>query len=136
VVAALGFRGAARPGWERRVFGAATLVWSLAAGGLGSILVLAWVFTDHDFWRWNENVFQLNPGFLAVAVMAVPVVLGRAPAPRLLRWLRMLAWISVLALALKLLPDLGQENWEVVAVALPLNAALALAASRFAGRER
>jgi hypothetical protein len=116
-----------------RILGMGIAGWSLVAGLLGWILILAWAFTDHDFWRWNENLFQTSPLLLAGPILAIPMIRGRAPSAAMRRLFR---WVAVLALAgvlLKVLPWLGQQNWEVVAVALPVNLALAWVVDRLPG---
>jgi len=136
VIVTLPLVGAGGGGGGQRLFGAAAAGWSLLAGILGWVLLVAWIFTDHDFWRWNENLLQLNPASLVAGVLALPLLAGRRPSPKLVPFLRGVALLSAGALLLKLLPWFGQGNWEVVAVALPVNAALALAASRLEGRSR
>ncbi|HSG49542.1 MAG TPA: DUF4105 domain-containing protein, partial [Longimicrobiales bacterium] len=130
-VGALGRWGAAgsRPG--TRAFGGALVAWSLVTGLLGAILVLAWAFTDHDFWGWNENLLQLSPLSLGIAVLALPLLLGRAPGRRLRTLLGWVAALSAAALVVKLFPGADQRNWEVVAVALPVHLALAWWVARF-----
>jgi MFS family permease len=116
-----------------RILGMAIAGWSLVAGLLGWILVLAWAFTDHDFWRWNENLFQTSPLLIAGPVLAIPMIRAGTPGTAMRRLLR---WVAALALAgvlLKVLPWLGQQNWEVVAVTLPVNLALAWVVDRLAG---
>ena len=59
----LGGRGASASG----PLGLAIL-WSLVAGLAGTVLAGLWVFTDHLYSYRNENLFQLNPLSLLVAV--------------------------------------------------------------------
>ncbi|MDT8341838.1 MAG: DUF4105 domain-containing protein [Longimicrobiales bacterium] len=132
VVAGLAGWGAAGSRTAIRLLGGAVLAWSLMAGLLGLVLVVAWALTDHDFWRWNENLLQLSPLSLAAAALAFPLLAGRQPGRALVRVLTAVAWLSAGALLLKLLPGLGQQNWEVVAVALPLHFAAAWGARRLA----
>lgn len=117
----LGRRGGAGSGAARRGLGALVLVWSLLAGLLGWLLVVAWVFTDHDFWWWNENVFQFDPLLVAGVILSVPLLRGRAPGPRLQRFLQVMAVVATAAVLLKLLPGLGQGNWGVLALTLPVH---------------
>jgi len=126
-LARLGARGS---GMGARLFGGAVILWSLLGGLLGTILALAWAFTDHDFWRWNENLLQLNPLSLVAVVAGLPLLVGRPPGRVLRRVLVAVAWVGAGALLLKLLPGLGQGNWEVVATALPLHLAAAWGVAR------
>ncbi len=103
--------------------------WSCLAGGLGAALIAAWVLTDHDHWRWNENVFVLNPLLLGATIPGVALALGRRPAAYLDRLLRAVAISSLMAILLKLLPG-SQDNRDVLVVALSLNLALAVVLSR------
>lgn len=130
-LAGLGAWGARGSRVGATVFGAALAAWSLLAGLLGTVLLLAWAFTDHDFWRWNENLLQLNPLSLAALVLAIPVLLGRAPGRRLRGLLVWVAALALAAVALKVVPGVDQGNWEVVVVALPVHLALAWAVARF-----
>lgn len=113
-----------------RVLGLAVLGWSLLLGGLGWILLVAWAFTDHDFWGWNENLFLASPFLLAGVWLAIPLLRGRAPGPRLRALLVLVAGVAVAGVALKLLPGVDQGNWEVVAALLPAHLVLAREARR------
>lgn len=132
-VAVLGGWGAggSRPG--TRIFGGALAAWSLLTGILGTVLLVAWAFTDHDFWGWNENLLQLSPLSLAIAILAFPLLAGRPPGRRLRTLLGWVAALSAAAVALKVLPGVDQGNWEVVVVALPVHVAFTWSAARFPG---
>jgi hypothetical protein len=98
--------------------------WSLLAGVGGSVLLAAWIFTDHYFWYANYNLFQTNPLFLPLALV-FPVFLFTGKVPR---WSRTLAVVlgvaAVVGLVLELVPGLGQRNAEILALTVPLNLAL------------
>lgn len=103
--------------------------WSLLAGLFGAILV-AVLFTDHQFMAWNENLFLFTPLSLALAVLA-PAALG---AGRAVRAARAVGWavagVAVLGFVLQvapaaLLPWARQENAILFALALPVHLALA-----------
>ncbi len=100
--------------------------WTLLAGVGGTILLSAWLFTDHEFWFRNLNLLQIHPLFLLLAI-AFGVFLFRGSFPR---WGRFLALvIGVLAgigLLAGLLPGMGQSNGEVLAFFVPMNLALAI----------
>lgn len=104
--------------------------WSLGVGLAGAILVAAYL-TDHTFWYRNENVLQMSPLSLAVAVLA----LGAVVRPRLVgaaaRVARWVAVLSTLGLAAKVLPWFDQGNAEILALAVPVNLAVAWALHRW-----
>jgi hypothetical protein len=118
----------------RAVFAGAAGAWTLLTGLLGLILVSSW-FTDHVFIHWNLNLFYANPLALAALAFLLPALTSRrraGGAPG--RWAAGLALavagLSVLMALLQALTVLRQGNGEVIAVALPLNLALALAVMR------
>jgi hypothetical protein len=104
--------------------------WGLIAGVGGSLLLGAWLFTDHVFWYANFNLLQVNPlfFFLSLAFLLF-LIRGRFP-----RWGRGLAVtlgvISVAGAALELLPGVGQRNGEILALTLPVNLAICLGSIR------
>jgi hypothetical protein len=104
--------------------------WSLLAALSGSLLLGAWAFTDHVFWYSNYNLFQLNPFFFPLPVAFLLFVFrSRFPG-----WGRVLAAslgiLSILGLALELVPGLGQRNAEILALTLPINLALWVGTNR------
>jgi hypothetical protein len=91
--------------------------------------VTAW-FTDHVFIQWNLNLFYLSPLALPMGLLLLPSVLSPNRArewPGRGAWgvAALLAALSLLVAFLQGVQFLGQGNAEVVAVALPLNLALA-----------
>jgi hypothetical protein len=100
--------------------------WALLAGVCGSLLLGAWLFTDHFFWYRNLNLLQLNPLFLPLSV-AFLLFLFRGSFPRWARDLSaalgVFAGVGVVA---SLLPGIRQANAEILALTVPLNAALVL----------
>lgn len=111
-------------------------VWAATAGGLGLILALLWLATDHTAAYPNANLLLLNPLALMLAV-AGPLALGsRTPGPgrsgfryRTARLAEPLALtllaLSLLALVLLLLPWQSQYNGPLIALVLPVHAAIA-----------
>jgi hypothetical protein len=115
---------------RRLVFALLAGTWVSVAGLGGSLLLGAWLFTDHFFWYRNANLFQANPlFFLLIPAVALYLFKGRIP-----RWGRELAMIlgvvAVLGLLLELVPGLGQRNGEVLAWTIPMNLALWISARR------
>jgi hypothetical protein len=115
----------------RGAFGVMGALWGLVPGLMGLVLLLAWTATRHDFWDRNENLFQLGPQSLPLAVL-VPLAIARPRhAGRALGWALVVVAISATGLALKLLPWFRQPNLAVVALALPAHAALAWGLVRY-----
>ncbi len=110
------------------------VAWSLLAGLFGVVLLLAWTATHHVFWYRNENLLQVNPLSLLLAI-TLPLVGG---ASRGARWARTaslaVAGLSLLGLAVQAVPTFDQVNGEIVALALPVHLAVAAALLRFPRR--
>jgi len=102
--------------------------WSLMAGAGGLVLVLAWAFTDHVFWGWNENVLQTDPLSLLVAVGWVPLLVGRGVPGWVATLASSVAALSLLGFALQAVPGLDQVNAEILVATVPVNVAVAVAA--------
>jgi hypothetical protein len=111
-----------------RVLGAG---WSFVLGAAGLLLLLAWLYTDHTFWYRNENLFQVSPLSLPLALLFVGA-LFRHPAS--LRWVgpvaALVAGLAALGFALQGLPGFDQVNGEIIAVALPVHLSFAWMARR------
>ncbi len=117
--------------WGLAGLGAA---WGLFAGLLGTLLVASWG-TDHVFIQRNINLLYTSPlGLLLVPLMPLGLLRHegwRARARTIARITALLiAAGSVLGAILQLLGIVTQGNAEVVAVALPVNVALAWALFR------
>jgi hypothetical protein len=127
-------RAAARSGAARGAFVLLTLPWLLFAGFGGLILLGLWGVTDHAIAYRNLNLFQLSPLALPLVLLLPALALGRRWARRgAVRLSLVVAALSVLGLLLKVLPWFHQVNGEMVALALPINCAVAWAAWRLAG---
>ena len=114
----------------RRILVMTIAAWGTFAGLLGTLLLSAW-FTDHDFIVWNANLLHLNPLALILAGLLGAGswregweggAVGRTAACLALA----ITLLSAGAGALELLSVYSQGNGEVVAVALPVNAAAAV----------
>jgi Domain of unknown function (DUF4105) len=112
----------------RLMFGTVSVLWGVVAGLGGIVLAGLWAFTDHAMAYRNENLFQVNPLVLGLAIL-VPMAL--AGSVRGERWARGLALalvaLSVLGLVLQVLPGFDQVNGPVIALALPIHLGFALA---------
>jgi hypothetical protein len=116
-------------GWGRVVLGAVGVAWALPTGVLGAILVVSW-FTDHVFIHRNVNILYASPlGLLLAGALLVALFQWKwwdGRAGRLARLLALLVLIgSLLGVILQITTLVHQGNGEVVAVALPVNLALA-----------
>jgi hypothetical protein len=105
--------------------------WTLITGLLGLVLTFLWGFTDHAAAYHNENLFHFN--LLALPLAALFPALVHGPArPALNRATVALAGavaaLSGLGLLLKPLPAMFQVNGELIALVLPVHAALAIVA--------
>ena len=132
----LGLAHAARGGGvaTRAALAGAVCFWGVFAGFLGSLLVSAW-FTDHDFIVWNANILQLNPITAPLAAIAGVAFFRDAwwygtPGRTAKRLAFFVAVLSVLAGILQLATVIRQGNGEVLAVAIPMNVAIAIALAR------
>ena len=111
--------------------GVLAVFWGLVGGLGGIVLAGLWAFTDHVMAYRNENLFQVNPLVLGLAVL-VPLAL--AGSGRAGRWARLLApglaGLSLLGFVLQVLPGLDQVNGQVIALALPIHLGFALGLRR------
>jgi hypothetical protein len=119
-----------------RRFGLAALAggWSLLAALAGSLLLGAWLFTDHFFWYENLNLLQTSPLFFPLPV-AFLLFLARNRFPGWGRRLAVLLGVlSVAGVLIWLLPWPGQKNAELLGLTVPVNLALAVCATRLGRR--
>lgn len=121
--------GGARPRLALGFLGGA---WSLLAG-VGGVLLVAVLFTDHHFMYRNESILQASPLSLGVLFL-LPLALRRATASRLLpRFAWAVVGLSVLGVLVKPLPGFVQDNTIFVLLALPAHVGLAVALSLASG---
>jgi hypothetical protein len=124
---ALGLAARRRVPWSGVGFGTLSAVWGTVGGLGGVVLAGLWAFTDHAMAYRNENLFQLNPLLVGLAVL---VPLGLAGFSRAARWVRILALIlagiSLLGLVLQALPGLDQVNGPIIALLLPVHLGVAV----------
>ena len=130
LAAAFGNLAGRRPA-GRLGLGVVAVSWGTVAGVAGVILAGLWGFTDHAMAYRNENLFQVNPLALPLAVL---VPLGLAKSGRAMRWAGALvvglAGLSLLGFLLQVLPGVDQVNGEVIALALPVHLGLAVGLRR------
>jgi hypothetical protein len=105
------------------------------AGLAGLLLAGLWLLTDHTAAHRNENLFQLNPVSLPLAVLVPLLATRRGRASRATTVLAVTAAaVAVAGVLLRVLPGIGQVNREIIAFALPVHLAIALTAWRLRGR--
>ncbi|HUQ14745.1 MAG TPA: DUF4105 domain-containing protein [Gemmatimonadales bacterium] len=114
--------------------GVIAVLWGTLAGLGGVVLAGLWAFTDHAMAYRNENLFQVNPLVLALAVLVPLALTGSGRAGRWARALALgLAGLSLLGLVLQVLPGFDQVNGQVIALALPIHLGFALGLRRAFG---
>ena len=99
-------------------------LWSLAAGLSGLVMIVSH-FTAHEFMHWNENFLQANPLSLVLAVALVPAVFTGRWRRLATRTAQLAAGVSVLGLAMQVVPGIDQVNGYHLAVTVPAHLAVA-----------
>lgn len=128
-------RKAPRSGWARFGFSAISALWLLLAGTAGLLLVLLWTMTNHSIAYRNENLLQLSPLALPLVLLVPALAYGARWAARPARLLAtVVAALSVLGFVMQVLPWLDQRNAQIMALALPINLALAWTVRMLADR--
>jgi len=125
-------RGSAAGRWGLGLVGG---LWAGLTGLLGTGLILSWFFTDHGFWRWNENAFLTNPLGLVAGLLLLGALVSRDWSGAA-RWTRWLALVGLAGLVLQLLPGLDQQNADLILLILPGHLALALAVQEMLYRQQ
>jgi hypothetical protein len=121
-------RGAAAGrGWSRVVLALLAGAWSLFAGVAGVILLGAWLFTDHVFWYPNWNLLQTSPLALPLAALVLALVVRPSAPAWATKLAQACAILSLVGLALGMIPALGQQNAEILALTVPANLGVLLA---------
>jgi hypothetical protein len=130
-------RAAPRSGWARFGYSAVSALWLLLAGTGGILLVLLWTMTNHSIAYRNENLLQLSPLALPLVLLVPCLAYGARWAVRSARALAMaVAALSVLGFVMQVLPGLDQRNAQMIALALPINLAMAWTVRLLADRAR
>ena len=120
VLLALGYRLPGR-------FAATTLamVCSLVAGTFGLLLFLLWTVTQHGATHGNQNLFFVQPLWLAVFALVPFVRAGRTSRDRLLLLVRLCTGLALVGGVVALTP-FGQPSGEIAAFAVPVIVAVYL----------
>jgi hypothetical protein len=112
--------GAATPSVARWAFLLIAWIWCLVSGVAGLVLAGLWGLTDHAAAYNNENVLQADLLSLLLIWFVTRLAFGRHTHARAALILAaLIAAISLLGFALKILPQFYQTNGEVIALALP-----------------
>lgn len=104
-------------------------IWLFVMAFAGSFACFAWLCTSHAAAYRNENILQFSPLAVPLLVLVPGAAFGKRSWSKYALWIAaaMLA-LAVLGLSLKILPGFYQDNWQMVALALPAHAGLLLAA--------
>jgi hypothetical protein len=106
------------------------LVW----GSLGVFLFIVGLWTNHEVAHRNENLFLLNPVTFALLPLGLMLTWGSKRAEPGLRVVTaLMSAIALLGIALKVLPNFDQQNWNLICLVVPLTL-LTAAAFRVHGR--
>jgi hypothetical protein len=121
-------------GQWRRAFVVLGGLWSLLSGLAGFVMVYLWAFTDHVVAYRNENMLQASIlGLALFAALAGWARRGDGPPSRTVVTLAAaIAALSVVGIALKIVPGPIQVNGVVLAFFVPANLGMALGAIRAA----
>jgi len=115
-------------------FALLTAVWLLFAGTGGVILLGLWTVTDHAIAYRNENLLQLSPLALPLVLLVPALGYGARWAGRWASRLAItVAALSLLGFVLQVLPWFNQANGYTIALAMPINLAIAWASWYLAG---
>lgn len=112
--------------WARKIWGALAVLWMAVAGFGGAFGIWAWFFTNHSAAAHNENLLSLNVALIALIALTPPALARRHRGLKLARLLAVfVAATAVLGLLLKALPAFYQYNWDILALAIPIQLSIA-----------
>jgi len=105
-----------------RLHGILQAVTGLFLGLLGSVLFFMMFFTNHDVTFGNQNLFFVNPGYLAVLVFGIRAAVrpeqSEKPVRRITAIWRAETLLFLVMLIVKLFP--GQYQWNMLTISLVL----------------
>jgi hypothetical protein len=128
-------RATRRHRWARYSFLGFSWIWLLVSGTAGLVVAGLWGLTNHAAAYRNENVLQASLLALPLLWFITRLVFDsrRAKRPAILL-AAIIAALSLLELALKLLPAFYQVNGPIIALALPAHLGILAAVRSLAGR--
>ena len=101
-------------------------LFALVIGSGGALLTFLMVFTDHAVTYGNENALLLSFLALILAPVLRPAIAGAPRAQRLAQGLAVaIAGLALTALVIKAFPFARQDDWEMLALFLPVDLGLA-----------
>jgi hypothetical protein len=139
LIVAVGIVASARSATSRvgrAVFAFLVGCWGVVGGLLGAVLVFLWLFTEHVATYGNHSIAFFDP-LLLIAAVLLPLAQGARARYRRPAFVitAAIATISLVGVFIRLMPWWHQENAEIIALALPINLALFVAARHFMSRE-
>ncbi len=109
-----------------RAFLVVGALFALTIGSGGALLTFLMVFTDHAVTYGNENALLLSFLALILAPVLRPAIAGAPRAQRLAQGLAVaVAGLALTALVIKAFPFARQDDWEMLALFLPIDLGLA-----------
>jgi len=121
----------------RALFGLLLAGWGLVTGFVGCFLVYVWALTDHVVAHHNQNILLFAPWALALVVLGIGVMFGRAWAARGARTVALTALAAAIAAALlKIGIVRHQENERLLAFSLPAWLGIYATLACYVGRRR
>jgi hypothetical protein len=93
----------------------------LICGLAGLALFFMANFTDHTVTYHNENLYLANPLTLLLIFSGMAIIRNGPLKQKFTLYLScVLAALSILALAFKVFPAYDQDNWDIIALLLPI----------------
>lgn len=117
-------RAAAGAAWGRAGLIANAIWWPLLAGLAGTVMLAAWLFTNHWAVYSNENLLHFTPIALALVVAAPAFIRSGRWARGAVLLATIVAGLSTIGFLLQLTPWFDQVNGPAIALALPIHLAL------------
>jgi hypothetical protein len=123
--------------WWRIAFPLAVAVWLLPLGFFGLLIAALAGLTDQYVAFRNENLLQIHPLLLVLALSVILGASGQAWFREFSRGLaNFVAGLALGGLLLKATPWFFQQNFEVLALMVPAHVGLAAGASRWSASNR
>lgn len=110
----------------RVLLGLLNALFGLGLGAFGIFLFIVGIFTNHTVAHRNENLFLVNPITFALLPLGIMLIAGAKQAKSGLFWTwSALGALSLLGVVVKVLPMFDQQNWNLIALFLPINVGFA-----------
>jgi hypothetical protein len=102
----------------------------------GVALVAAWAFTEHFYMSRNENLAQFDPLSIALVILIPLSIYGVRGVSRARTVSGIVAVLSLFGFVAQGILLFDQRNGEIIALALPLNLAVAWVVYRLSAYRR